>query len=105
MFCSAAQGLQTALEKRMRLTARPGLRSGFHLVAASRSGPGSSSASSGPIPTGGYDLVDRWCETVLIELRAAAYPEPPCSPVGEVEAARVLKRLREPGAELAGKNA
>lgn len=104
MFCSAAQGLQTALEKRMRLTARPGLRSGFHLVAASRSGPGSprsantasafarprptgprsSSASSGPIPTGGYDLVDHWCETVLIELRAAAYPEPPCSPVGEV---------------------
>ena len=50
------------------------------------------------------DLVDHWCEIVLMELRAAAYPEPPCPPVDEAEAARALARFREMEAELAAAN-
>ncbi|GBU19823.1 MULTISPECIES: hypothetical protein [Methylobacterium] len=50
------------------------------------------------------DLLDHWCEIVLMELRAAAYPEPPCPPVDEAEAARALARFREMEAELAAAN-
>lgn len=41
------------------------------------------------------DLLDHWCEIVLMELRAAAYPEPECQPVDEGVAARALARFRE----------
>jgi hypothetical protein len=41
------------------------------------------------------DLLDHWCEIVLGELRAAAYPEPPCPAVDESVAARALARFRE----------
>ena len=49
------------------------------------------------------DLVDHWCEIVLMELRAAAYPEPPCQPVDEDVAAQALARFREREAALAGR--
>ncbi|KZB99792.1 hypothetical protein AU375_04081 [Methylobacterium radiotolerans] len=48
------------------------------------------------------DLVDHWCEIVLMELRAAAYPEPECPPVDEGVAARALARFYEMEAGLAG---
>ena len=41
------------------------------------------------------DLLDHWCEIVLMELWAAAYPEPECQPVDEGVAARALARFRE----------
>lgn len=40
------------------------------------------------------DLLDHWCEIALMELRPAAYPEPPCQPVDEGVAARALARFR-----------
>lgn len=39
------------------------------------------------------DLVDHWVEIVLMELRAAAHPEPPCPPVDEAVGARALARF------------
>ncbi|QGY03260.1 hypothetical protein MMSR116_16235 [Methylobacterium mesophilicum SR1.6/6] len=40
------------------------------------------------------ELVDQFCEIVLMEWRAAYDPEPPCPPVDEAEAARSLARFR-----------
>ncbi|BAQ49169.1 MULTISPECIES: hypothetical protein [Methylobacterium] len=39
-----------------------------------------------------------------MELRAATYPDPPCPPVDEAEAARMLARFRELEAGLAAAN-
>lgn len=39
------------------------------------------------------DLLDHWCEIVLMELRAAAYPEPECPPIDEGVAAWALARF------------
>lgn len=50
------------------------------------------------------DLLDYWCEIVLMELRAAAFPEPPCPPVDEAEAARALARFRVLEKRLAAAN-
>ncbi len=50
------------------------------------------------------DLLDHWFEIVLMELRAAAYPEPPCPPVDKAEAARALARFRVLEARLAVAN-
>lgn len=46
------------------------------------------------------DLVDHWCEIVLMELRAAAHPEPECPQVDEAVAARALARFYEMEAAL-----
>jgi hypothetical protein len=46
------------------------------------------------------DALDHWCEIVLMEFRAAAYPEPPYLDVDEGIAARALARLREQQAAL-----
>lgn len=47
------------------------------------------------------DLVDHWCEIVLMEWRAATNPEMPCPPVDEAEATRSLARFRDLEARLA----
>ncbi len=58
----------------------------------------------GRYPAHRDDLVDFACELAALELRAAAYPEPPCPPVDEEVAARALARFRELEAEMAAKD-